>query len=178
MNSLNLTSPGALTRPADASDAAIVHRLYAKTPGYFDVISIPVPTLAEVRTDLETAARDARRHIELVLLPPRQQAPRDEALTDPVSGRQVVGYLDYKLDYPEAGDATVNLLLVGGDVQGRGIGGRCVRDLEERLRGRSQRILASIYGRNPRARRFWERLGYAFAIDAKPVLDWYAKKLS
>jgi len=177
MSALNLTSPGALTRPADASDAALVHRLYSKTPGYFEVISIPVPTLAEVRTDLETAARDPRRVTELLLLPPQQQAPRDDTLTDPVSGRRVVGYLDYKLDYPDAGDATVNLLLVGSDVQSRGIGSRCVRDLEVRLRGRSHRILASIYGRNPGARRFWEGLGYAFAIDAKPVLDWYAKSL-
>ncbi len=178
MSALNLTSPGALTRPADASDASLVHRLYEKTPGYFDVISIPIPTLAEVETDLDTAVRDSRRRIELVLLPPHERVPREAGLEDPVSGRQVVGYLDYKLDYPDAGDATVNLLLVEGDLQGRGIGGQCVRDLEERLRGRVRRVLASIYGQNPHARRFWERLGYAFAIDAKPVLDWYAKQLA
>jgi len=41
-----------------------------------------------------------------------------------------------------------------------------------------RRVLASIYGQNPGARRFWEALGYAFAIDAKPVLDWYAKQLA
>ena len=178
MSALNVTSPGALTRPADASDASLVHRLYQNTPGYFEVISIPVPTLAEVKTDLDTAARDARRRTELVLLPSQAQAPRDHGLADPVSGRQVVGYLDYKLDYPDAGDATVNLLLVEGGLQGRGIGSRCVRDLEQRLRGRVRRVLASIYGQNPRARRFWEGLGYAFAIDAKPVLDWYAKQLA
>lgn len=178
MSTLDLTSPGALTRPAEASDANLVHRLYEKTPSYFDVISIPVPTLAEVKTDLETAARDPRRFTELVLRPPRRQVPPDDALIDPRSGRQVVGYLDYKLDYPVAGDATVNLLLVEGDVQGRGIGSTCVRDLEGRLRGRVRRVLASIYGQNPRARHFWESLGYAFAIDAKPVLDWYAKKLA
>ncbi len=178
MSTLNLTSPGALTRPAGTSDAALVHRLYQKTPGYFEVISIPVPTLAEVKTDLETAARDARRYTELVLLPTRALAPFDGDLEDPVSGRQVVGYLDYKLDYPEAGDATVNLLLIEGDAQSRGLGRRCVRDLEQRLRGRARRVLASIYGQNPRARRFWEGLGYAFAIDAKPILDWYAKLLA
>lgn len=177
MSALNLTSPGALTRPADASDASLVHRLYEKTPGYFDVISIPIPTLAEVKTDLDTAVRDGRRRTELVLLPPQERVPRDAGLADPVSGRQVVGYLDYKLDYPDAGDATVNLLLIEGDLQGRGIGSRCVRDFEVRLRGRVRRVLASIYGQNPGARRFWEGLGYAFAIDAKPVLDWYAKQL-
>jgi GNAT superfamily N-acetyltransferase len=177
MSALNLTSPGALTRPADAADAYLVHRLYEKTPGYFDVISIPIPTLAEVKTDLDTAARDARRRTELVLLPAHERAPRATDLDDPASGRQVVGYLDYKLDYPDSGDATVNLLLIDGSLQGRGFGSRCVRDLERRLHGRVRRVLASIYGQNPGARRFWEALGYAFAIDAKPVLDWYAKQL-
>ncbi len=174
---MNLITPGALTRPASAADAALVHRLYENTPGYFEIISIPVPTLAEVKTDLDTVARDARRHAELVLSPESVRVPEDTLLLDPISGRQVVGYLDYKIDYPEAGDATVNLLLIEGPAQSSGLGGRCIRDLEGRLRGRSNRVLASIYGQNPRARRFWERLGYRFAIDAKPILDWYAKEL-
>lgn len=178
MTTLKLTSPRDLTRPADASDAGLVHRLYERTPGYFDVISIPVPTLAEVRTDLETAARDPRRFTELVLLPPHLQVPPDPDLIDGPSGRPVVGYLDYKIDYPEEGDATVNLLLIHGSLQSRGLGRACVRDFERRLRGRVHRVLASIYGQNPRARRFWEGLGYVFAIDAKPILDWYAKRLT
>lgn len=45
------------------------------------------------------------------------------------------------------------------------------------MSGRAKRILASIYGQNPRAERFWSSLGYSFAIDAKPLLDWYAKTL-
>ncbi len=175
---MELSSARPVTRPADVADAAIVHRLYEKTPGYFDVISIPIPTLAEVRTDLGTAARDPRRFTELVTVPLRSAALHDETLVDPTSGRQVVGYLDYKIDYPSDGDATVNLLLIHGELQSRGLGRDCVRDLERRLRGRVRRVLASIYGQNPRARRFWEGLGYAFAIDAKPILDWYAKRLA
>lgn len=174
---MQLTSPDAQTRPATAADAALVHALYEATPGYFDIISIPVPTLSEVETELGAAAGDPRRHTELVLAPQEVALPRDWRLVDPMSGRPVVGYLDFKLDYPEAGDATVNLLLVHDRLQSRGIGERCVRDLEDRLGGRVRRVLASIYGQNPRAERFWRSLGYSFAIDAKPVLDWYAKTL-
>lgn len=202
------------TRPAGSDDAELVHGLYAATPEYFDIISIPVPTVAEVRTDLETAAADPRRRIELVLLEAVEaaspssngevtSAPRpaygatarepvdtreragvhDPVLVeraparDPATGLAIAGYLDYKLDYPDPGDATVNLLLVRGGLQSRGIGGACALDLEARLRGRARRLLASIYGENPRARRFWENLGYVFAIDARPILDWYAKQL-
>ena len=176
---MDTLSHDSLTRPATVEDAALVHALYLATPAYFDIISIPIPTLDEVRTDLDTAARDPRRHTELILLPsdaPASDLATDEPI-DPVTGRRIAGYLDYKLRYPERDDATVNLLLVHGGLQSRGVGRRCVTDLEQRLRGRAGRVLASIYGQNPRAKRFWQSLGYHFAIDAKPILDWYAKEL-
>ena len=177
------SSPQVRTRAVELSDAAIVHELYRSTPGYFEIISIPVPSLEEVRTDLATNVGDPRRYVELVLLEPdavpgaAEAADRPAPLLDPVSGLEVAGYLDYKLDYPDPGDATVNLLLVLPWLQSKGVGAACERDLERRLRGRAGRLLASIYGNNPRARSFWERLGYRFAIDAKPILDWYAKDL-
>lgn len=166
------------TREARPEDAPLVHTIYLASPGYFDIVSSPVPTLAEVSTDLATAAQDPRRHVELVLVGAETADGVEPVVRDEVTGKLVVGYLDYKLDYPEPGDATVNLLLVLPSVQSRGIGGACARDLERRLSGRSRRMLASIFGDNPRARRFWERLGFRFAIDAKPHLDWYAKDLA
>ena len=172
------TKTAVTTRPAAISDAQLVHSLYIATPSYFDIISIPIPTLEEVRTDLATARADPRRQVELVLVAEGSSTGMDPVIRDPVSGGVVAGYLDYKLDYPDSGDATVNLLLVHPSLQSRGIGGACARDLESRLEGKARRLLASIYGENPRARNFWERLGYAFAIDAKPLLDWYAKSLA
>ncbi len=164
MNTTNSSRPRGYTRPADVEDAQTVYDIYCQTPSYFEkVISIPGPTLAEVTRELEVAAQDPRRFVELVLEP---------------STATPVGYLDYKLDYPEAGDATVNLLLIPEPLQNRGHGRYCIRDLERRLSGRATRILASIYGENERAKRFWTSLGYTFAIDAKPVLDWYAKDLA
>ncbi len=179
----NTLTLGPATRRADTSDAEIVHQLYCLTPAYFEIISIPIPTLDEVRTDLATATADPRRHVELILLPADPGVGQRTSITgeeplDPVTGQRVAGYLDYKLDYPEGGDATVNLLLVLPWLQSLGLGSACARDLEERLKGRSRRLLASIYGSNPRARSFWEKLGYTFAIDARPILVWYAKLLA
>jgi hypothetical protein len=136
-----------LTRPVTAFDAGVIHSLYVATPGYFDMISIPVPTLAEVRTELAAAAEDPRRHVELVLA---EAEPHPLGVTvDGESGRPVVGVLDFKVDYPEPGDATVNLLLIHVGYQRRGWGTRVVRHLETGLRGRARRDLAAIYGRNP-----------------------------
>ncbi|MFA5550678.1 MAG: GNAT family N-acetyltransferase [Trueperaceae bacterium] len=168
------------TRSATTLDAPLVHELYAATPAYFEIISIPVPTLQEVATDIATAIQDPRRFVEIVLL----EGSENEAIgaaagcpSDPITGQPVAGYLDYKLDYPQSGDATVNLLLIRHGLQNYGVGTACAEDLERRLAGRAQRMLASIYGDNPRARTFWERLGYKFAIDAKPLLEWYAKQI-
>jgi len=143
-----------------------VHVLYLATPAYFEALSIPMPSVDEVRTDLATAAEDPRRMTQLVVRPAADGAPAQD-----------VAYLDVTLDYLGPGDATVNLLLVRADRQRQGIGRGVVADLERRLRGRCQRVLASVFGRNPYARRFWTSQGYHFAIDAAPVLEWYAKRL-
>ena len=170
-----LTAPSVRVRSAGPDDAERIHELYVAAPGYFDILSIPLPSATEVRTELVAAASDERRRTELVLI---DEAPETAApARDPVSGALVAGYLDLTLDYLEPNDATVNLLLIRADLQGLGLGSACMRNLETRLDGRVTRLLASIYGRNPRAERFWRSLGYAFAIDAAPVLEWYAKRL-
>lgn len=172
---MSLTTTSIATRPAGPADALLIHEIYLQTPEYFAIISIPTPTLAEVERELEAAASDPRRSTELVL--GEDGDCWTHGIADPISGQRAVGYLDYKVDYPQEGDATVNLLLVLKALQGRGYGRACIQDLEARLRGRSQRVLASIYGQNPRAERFWCSLGYCFAIDARPILNWYAKAL-
>lgn len=181
-----------IVRSATLNDAELVHQLYVRSPKYFERLSAPTPTLSEVSRELEIALADPCRQVELIL-------SEDEGLVDtamvstatshstshsaPASTfaaqppRYVVGYLDYKLNFPEKGDTTVNLLLVGEPWQRNGYGARAMRDLETRLQGKVRRVLASVYGQNLRAKRFWASLGYSFAIDAKPVLDWYAKYL-
>lgn len=148
------------TQPATFQDAERVYRIYCGAPKYFDILSAPLPTLPEVERELEAAAQDPKRCTELLL-----------------EGNDAVGFLDYKLDYPDLGDATVNLILIPEALQNRGYGRRAMTLLEQNLQGRSKRVLASIYGSNARAKRFWRSLGYRFAIDARPILEWYAKEL-
>ena len=166
---MQLASP-ALFIPATPQDAVTIHQLYTGTPDYFRIISIPMPTLEEVERDLEIARLDSRRHIELVFA--------DDHLKGIAHPKgNVVGYLDYKIDYPHQGEVMVNLLLIYGKLQSSGLGRQTVKDLEAQLKGRVKRVLVSIYGQNYRAEKFWKSLGYSFAIDAKPILDWYGKNL-
>lgn len=155
---------------AGPDQAERVHALYLATPAYFAALSIPMPSVEEVRTDLATAAQDPRRRTQLVARP--------VVADDPDGPLEDVAYLDVTLDYLGPGDATVNVLLVRGDRHRQGIGSTVAADLQRRLQGRCRRLLASVYGRNPVARRFWTSQGFHFAIDAAPVLEWYAKRLS
>ncbi len=147
--------------PLALHHAPLLHMLYAAAPGYFALLGSRVPSISEVERDVEIALLDPRRRLEL--------------LHDPHG--ELVGSLDYKLDYPQAGDLTINLLLIREDRQSQGLGEAAMRELEERLPPHVERVLASVLGDNPRGARFWERLGYTFTVDARPVMTWYAKPL-
>ncbi len=149
-------------------DVQNLQGLYQRSRRYFDIIAADIPNAIDVTHELETALGDARRYLELYF---KDDSP------------EPFGYLDLKFDYPQPGDATINLLLIAQDTQSSGFGSSIVSNLEQRLEAgvfaprRVRRVLAGIYGENPGAVKFWEQLGYHFAVDARPVLSWYAKEL-
>jgi ribosomal protein S18 acetylase RimI-like enzyme len=172
--------------------APLLHQLYLDTPDYFALLGTRPPSMGEVEHDVQTALFDPRRCLELIYLD--DSGP--ELGQEPPAGP--IGSLDYKLDFPEPGDVTINLLMIRGDLQSSGLGHQVVRLLETRLRhaslGQSRheggsldaasssephtpRLLASVLGENPRAVAFWRRLGFSFATDARPVMTWYGKPL-
>jgi ribosomal protein S18 acetylase RimI-like enzyme len=166
--------PELRTRPVTLADTSILHRLYQQSERYFKIIAAPIPLEVDVRSELESALSDPRRHLEFLL----------DAAGASGQDTQVVGYLDLKFNYPQHGDATINLLLIAEPFQSDGWGSSTVKDLEARLQSGQithaptvHRLLAGIYAENPGAMRFWERHGYHFAIDARPVLAWYEKIL-
>jgi len=147
-------------RPLTLQDSSLLHHLYVSAPNYFQTLGTPIPTLLEVEREVQLALLDPRRRLELLY-----------------AEDDLIGCLDYKIHYPARGDLTINLLLVAEKLQSRGYGSRAVIDLEERLPAGVKRVLASVLGHNERAARFWERQGYVFAIDASPVMEWYAKAM-
>ena len=168
--------PELRTRPVTLSDTSILHRLYQQSERYFKIIAAPIPLEVDVRSELESALSDPRRYLEFLV--------DAGAHAEPDNAGQIVGYLDLKFNYPNQGDATINLLLIAEPFQSDGWGSKTVQDLESRLQSgqigyapRVHRLLAGIYAENPGAMRFWERHGYHFAIDARPVLAWYEKIL-
>lgn len=192
-------------QPMALQHAPLLHQLYLDTPDYFALLGTRPPSTGEVEHDVQTALFDPRRCLELIYLDRAAPTAGTDSTGSTEDGEpaEPIGSLDYKLDFPEPGDVTINLLLIRGDLQSGGLGYQVVRQLETRLHGsklnsarpgrplnndggldpassqqpHAPRLLASVLGENPRAVAFWQRLGFSFATDARPVMTWYAKAL-
>lgn len=149
----------------DSSSAPEIHQLYQKSPTYFRLIGMEIPTLGDVEREVEALAHDPQRRCCLIAAPVHKDA------------NQIVGYLDYKLHYPEPMAATISLLLIDEEHQGRGFGSLALEHLESLLSGDLQRLYAVVYGNNLAAQRFWEARGFRHFKDGGPSLRWYLKEL-
>lgn len=141
-------------------DALHIHSLYLNSPTYVALIGGDLPSLTDVEGELSTLLQDTRRQALLIK-----------------NGQGVVGYLDYKVAYPDLHSATISLILIDERIQGQGYGKLVVRQLEQLLSGRMERIYAVVYGNNLKAKAFWDRCGYSFIRDGGPNLSWYLKEL-
>nr|WP_297562244.1 GNAT family N-acetyltransferase [Meiothermus sp.] len=119
-----------------------------------------MPTLNDIRRELDTLRHDTRRQALLLM---QENRP--------------VGFLDYKVAYPDLHSATISLLLIEEKLQGQGLGKAAVEQLEAQLSGRMEQLYAVVYGNNEQAKRFWERVGFEHLRDSGPTLSWYMKSL-
>jgi len=147
--------------PVTTQAAPAVHELYLRCPTYIALIGGDTPTLNDIERELETLRHDTRRQALLLL-----------------AGDEVVGFLDYKVAYPDLHSATVSLLLIDERLQNQGFGRLAVEQLEALLTGRMERLYAVVYGNNEKARAFWTRRGYTHTRDGGPSLSWYVKPLT
>ncbi len=147
-------------QPVAAGDAPLIQQVYQASPKHFERIAMEMPGLADVEREVEAILSDPNRRAYLILH----------------DGRPV-GYLDYKLHYPEAADATVTLILIAEPYRGRGFARQAVADLEAMLQHDVGRLFAAVYGDNPGAEAFWRKLGYRFLKSGAPSVRWYYKRL-
>lgn len=147
--------------PVTAEVAPEVHQLYLNSPNYIAMIGGDTPSLNDIQRELETLRHDTRRQAMLLL-----------------QNDEVVGFLDYKVAYPDLHSATISLILIDEHLQSHGYGRAAVEQLEALIRGRIEKLYAVVYGSNERAKVFWSALGFEHMRDSGPTLSWYIKKLS
>jgi len=169
---------GLSLRPVRLEDAPLLHGIFLRSPGHFALIGMEPPTLEDVVQDLRTLEQDARRRAFLLFLERAAPSGEGEGPAGFPSGKplEAVGYLDYKLHYPEAQDVTLSLLLIREDHQGRGLGRRALAHLVDHLTG-MERLYAVVYGNNARAKAFFQAQGFRHVRDGGPTLSWYVRPL-
>jgi len=151
---------GVLLKPVSDGDAPLIQRVYQASPKHFERIAMEMPSLADVEREVEAILADPNRRAYLIF-----------------NADEPVGYLDYKLHYPENTDAIITLILIAEPYRGLGYGKQAVEDLEAMLYHDVERLFAAVYGDNPDAVAFWEKLGYRFLKDGAPSVSWYYKRL-
>lgn len=113
--------------------------------------------LSEGRTPTSIQVEELLRE-----LPPGRTLADKHVLGIRGADRRLVGVIDVVRDYPASGEWFLGLLVLLPSERGRGLGERAYRAVEAwtRQRGAVAMWLA-VLEQNPRARRFWERLGFS-----------------
>jgi GNAT superfamily N-acetyltransferase len=82
---------------------------------------------------------------------------------------RLIGVIDVVRDYPASGEWYLGLLLLHPGERGRGLGERVYEAVEAWVRRRGGAAMwLAVLEQNPRARRFWKRLGFS-AVTSRRV---------
>ncbi len=150
-----------------AGQAANDMRTAAATPGRY-LMGVVQATATDTATDTATVTATAttgdraqRNHSE--------GAGRDTgAEKDAKIGGELVGLIDFRLDWPVAGAAHLGLIMIAERHQRQGLGTAAWHLLRPWLAGQAQmqKVQLSVEQFNPEALQFFEQLGFALTGEA------------
>lgn len=132
-----------------------LQRVLAAAPAYFECVSGGPPGPAEAQSLFS-------------VLPP-DKGYEDKFVWGLYSGPDMIGCADVIRGYPAADKAVIGLLLLAEPWQGRGLGRAFASLVEQAIAGWGTiaRLRIGVALANPRALRFWQRLGYVETGEVK-----------
>ena len=92
---------------------------------------------------------------------------------------KLVGVVDILRDYPHSGVWYVGLLLLSPELRGNGYGKKLWEAIEQQIEkmGASE-VKLIVQEQNPKARKFWERVGFSFEAEVIQVLPFGKNRVS
>lgn len=145
-----------MIRPLTRADDAAIWALYQASADYIRLErdEAPQPYLIE----------------EFFTDAPPGKSPEDGYRAGLFDGETLLALSEMSFGYPADGDSYIGLMMVRPTDRSQGQGARLLAHLEAvaRARGARQMFLA-VFDANPKARRFWERNGFAFTGLARQV---------
>ena len=138
-----------------------LQQVYALTPGYWEMYHLPGAPAGQAGRDLAAVQEEAGRTALGILLPNQPG--------DPAAGAQLIGLLDFRMDWPEPGTVYVGMVMVAEPFQRQGAATAAWALLEEWLAGQAGVATArlTVEQFNSAALRFFQHLGFELTGEAR-----------
>ncbi len=133
---------------------APLQRVYELTPGFWDLYGLLGAPEGQGERDLKAIEEEEGRYGMGILLPNEPGNPE--------AGAQLVGLIDFRLQWPERGVCYVGMLMVAEAYQRQGIGSKAWETLEPWLANDAQMhtVRLGVEQFNPNALKFFESIGF------------------
>lgn len=137
--------------------------VYAATPGYWQMYGLDGPPPDQAQQDLTAANETAGRYLVGIVKRVDEQ--------DVEAGAELIGVVDFRLDWPDTATATIGMLMVAAPYQRQGVGTQTWALLSPWLAATAHMRTArlSIEQFNMNALKFWESLGFTMTGDSDRV---------
>lgn len=150
--------------PLDAEyHAPALQAVYAATPGYWQMYGLAGPPSDQAERDLAAANTTPGRYMLGIVKRVDEQ--------DAAAGAELLGLVDFRLNWPENSSATVGMLMVAEPYQRQGIGAQAWSLLAPWLAATAhmQKARLGVEQFNFGALKFWENLGFSLTGDSDRV---------
>jgi RimJ/RimL family protein N-acetyltransferase len=142
--------------PLDAEyHAPALQAVYVATPGYWQMYGLDGPPPDQAQRDLAAASDTPGRYLVGIVKRVDEQ--------DAAAGAELIGVVDFRLDWPQAETATIGMLMVAAPYQRQGVGTQAWALLSPWLAASTHMHKArlGIEQFNIGALKFWESLGFS-----------------
>jgi RimJ/RimL family protein N-acetyltransferase len=141
-----------------------LQHLYRAVPGYWAMYDYPQAPPGQAASDMTAAEKTPGRYLMGIVQPPTA-APA--ASPQPGAG-ELIGLVDFRLDWPEPGTVYVGMVMVAAAYQRQGIGTAAWQLLRPWLatEAHMQQARLAVEQFNPTALQFFQQLGFALTGES------------
>ena len=155
-------SPISLSPLTRGLHAIALQEIYAKTPGYWQLYNLPTVPEGQADKDIIEAEKTPGRTTMGIV--------RRIDRMNPKAGAELIGLVDFRMDWPTPGVAYLGMIMVAEPYQQQGIGRKAWRLLMQWLRkNKIQKVRLGVEQFNPGALQFFQKLGFELTGDANRI---------
>jgi RimJ/RimL family protein N-acetyltransferase len=143
-----------------------LQHLYRATPGYWALYHYLQAPPGQAANDMKAAEATAGRYLMGVVQP--RTPTQDAEAPAPNGAGELIGLIDFRLDWPEAGTVYIGMIMIAEAYQRQGIGTAAWQLLQPWLAASAKMSKArlAVEQFNPKALQFFQHLGFQLTGEA------------